>query len=203
MTELVVSERADARAPVHNVGVDPYVAFQPAAPTLNAVAEMKRVFRWHSAARYVPLDDDEQAKEVLAMVPAEERLAEVKTLFHSAEFSDAGEAFLHVAVGAMLAAENTVNNTYRFAISDSIYNDDEVWNGYQPGFSCPVIVRSIRQARLLGALPTCGEFIAMCVKHRAQFRTWRLNIETLVGLRYRAQTILGDLGPDDPNWIPF
>jgi hypothetical protein len=188
---------------------DPFeITFRAALPVLDAVVEVWNVLRWFTQERdkYFDLEDETRATQILQTVPDEARLSQITSLFREAEFEPAPESWLHVAVGAMLASHpdaSSVSDAYRCAIADAAYRDPEIWDGYGPGFSSATIARAIRQARLKGALLAPGDFIKLCLKHRAQFRLWRLDIEALIALRYQARTILGEIGPDDPNWIPF
>jgi hypothetical protein len=46
-----------------------------------------------------------------------------------------------------------ISDAFRHGVVDSMFDDPEVWEGYSPGFSAPVIVRAVREARRQGGLP--------------------------------------------------
>jgi hypothetical protein len=186
---------------------DPFeITFRPALPVLDAVIEVWKMLRWFNKERPVHLDpeDADHAAKLVASIPDEGRLIELKKLFWEAEFTPAPESWTHVAIGAMLESypeAANISDAFRCAIVDSAFRDPCVWDGYEPGFSYATIVRAIRHARLKGVLLPAGDFIKLCRQHRAQFRRWRADIEDLVGLRDQAKTIL--IGPDHPDWTPF
>jgi hypothetical protein len=97
-----------------------------------------------------------------------------------------------------------VSELYAAALVDSIMDDPEVWQGYRPGFSAPVIIRVMREIRRKNTfVPTIAEFLDLCQKHRQQFRRWQWDLLTLLNLRDDAEGILISLGevevePDEP-----
>jgi hypothetical protein len=97
----------------------------------------------------------------------------------------------------MLQSEVNANDidsdAFRCAIADGEFRDPEVRQGYEPGFSVAVVVRSIREARLQGARPSPGNFLKLCVKHRAKFRAWNADMSTLLDLQYEAEDALDKL----------
>jgi putative transposase len=48
----------------------------------------------------------------------------------------------------------TIGDDYRCGIIDGAYRDVEIWGPYAPGFLAAVFVRSVRDVRRNGALPT-------------------------------------------------
>jgi len=73
-----------------------------------------------------------------------------------------------------------------------------------------VIVRSIRQARRQGALPSPGGFLNLCAKQRAQFKTWNTDLSTLLNLRWVAEDAVEKIDPkrllldyDPEDEVPF
>jgi hypothetical protein len=188
---------------------DPFeVIFRPAQPTLDAVVEIWNALAWFDRKRHSRFDltDDAQAERILAIIPDDARLIEAQARFREAEFEPAPEPWLHLAVGVMLASlpdAANVHDAYRCSIADSAYRDPEVWGRYTAGFSCAVIARTIRWARLQSSLPSSGAFITACVRHRSQFGRWRKDLGVMINLSSRAKTWLGQIGPDHPDFIPF
>jgi hypothetical protein len=80
-------------------------------------------------------------------------------------------------------------DAYRCAVVDSLYRDLEIWEHYEPGVSAPVVVKSIREARLQGA-PTPGAFVLLCLKHRRHLKAIHNQISDLMELRYQAEDTL-------------
>jgi hypothetical protein len=142
---------------------DPWeITFRPAKPVLDAVIEMLEPLRWLDQRRRSrrPFFEPERAAELIDLIPSGNRIAKGGALFLEAEEISAPEGWMHVAVGLMLQSQ--ANSTaidgdaYRCAIADGAFRDPEVWGQYDPGFSAAVIVRTIRQARRQGALPSPG-----------------------------------------------
>jgi hypothetical protein len=69
-------------------------------------------------------------------------------------------------------------------------------NGYSPGFSAPVIVRAVREARRQGGLPAPGNFLALCTRHRSWFQHAQARMHDLLEIRQNAEDILIKLGDD-------
>ena len=208
MTGDLVISGAQGALVLDSLGEDVFeIAFRPAEPTLDAVVEMWDTFRLYERERQLGVHlNDDRAADLARVIPREPRLKEIKTLFHEAEFTAAPEGWVHVAVGVMLASMPdaiNIHDAYRCAITDSAYKDPSVWDGYGPGYSHAVVARAIRQARLRSGLPSPGDFIRICRGERKQFRRWREALGTLSGLRDRARTVLGEIGPDHPDWMPF
>jgi hypothetical protein len=136
-----------------------------------------------------------------------EVLDKAEDLFHAAEHEPAPIDWLELAIDLMLStAPNAkgVSELYAAALVDSIMDDPEVWQGYRPGFSAPVIIRVMREIRRKNTfVPTIAEFLDLCQKHRQQFRRWQWDLLTLLNLRDDAEGILISLGevevePDEP-----
>ncbi len=192
------------------------VCFKPAKPTLDAVVELRRPLAWLDRCRRsrVPLFDPTQAAELLEIIPNGSRLARAGALFLVAEEQPAPEGWLDVAVGLMLDSDLGalgVNDAYACAIYDGAYNDPEIFQDYLPGFSCGVVAQAVREARRQQRLPSPGSFLALCVKHRAQFKKWNSDTSTLLGIRYDAEDALEQIQAprlaltyvDDEMDIPF
>jgi len=193
---------------------DPFeVCFRPAKAALDAVIEMREPLRWLDERRRSrrPLFEPERADEIINLVPSGNRIAKAGALFLEAEEIPAPEGWMHVAIGLMLQSETSANvsDAYRCAIADGAFRDPEAWESYEPGFSAAVIVRSIREARRQGALPPPGRFLNLCAKHRAQFKTWNVDLPTLLDVSYAAEDALEEIGKplllehDDEMDIPF
>jgi hypothetical protein len=201
-----------------DTGGDPFeVVFRPARLTLDMVAQMRTPLSWLRQQKRPPLDVKRasqhrvEAIKRCELIPMDRDLYRTDRLFEQAETKPAPEWWMHTVLGVWLdsrpAAAN-IREAFRCGIVDSMYRDPEVWGeGYLPGFSAPVIARAIRADRLqdFGALPSAGGFLALCAKHREQFRRWRADINHLLGIRQNAEDILialgderlADLGCDD------
>jgi hypothetical protein len=184
---------------------DPFeVAFRPARPVLDAVVALRKPMAWLD--RRPPLLDlrrarehREAAVERCEMIPKDPELYRAGKLFEEGECEPAPEAWLHLALGAMLAsmpAAANVHDAFRCAIADGAYHDPEIWGPYRPGFSCAAVARSIREARRLDVLPSPGSFLSMCVRHRTWFRRSRMSINDLIAIRQNAEDVLIKLGDD-------
>jgi hypothetical protein len=186
---------------------DPFeITFAPAKPVLDAIIEMWKPLAWLDRQRRsrLPLFDPERAAELIDLIPSGGRIAKAGTLFLEAEEISAPEAWVHVAVGLMLQSEANPNaidgDAYRCAITDGAFRDPEVWEPYDAGFSAAVVVRSIRQARRQGALPSPGGFLKLCAKHREQFKKWNADTSTLLEIRWAAEDVLDQIGP---KWLDY
>jgi hypothetical protein len=90
-----------------------------------------------------------------------------------------------------------------------MFHDPEIWEGYSRGFSTAVVAGSIREARRQDGVPSPARFLMMCAKHRARFKQWHVDMDTLTALRYEAEDALDQIGherPDDydeADLIPF
>jgi hypothetical protein len=193
---------------------DPFeVAFSPAKPCLGAVIEMWKPLTWLDRRRRSRMDlfDPEQASELIDLIlPPGHRIAKSGALFLEAEEISAPEGWIHVAVGLMLQEANAnVSDPYRCGVVDGAYRDPNVWGHYDPGFSAAVVARSIRDARLQGALPSTGGFLKLCIKHRSWFKARHADTLTLLNIRYAAEDALDEMGVkrldyDDPeDEVPF
>jgi hypothetical protein len=175
---------------------DPFdIAFRPAKQTLDAVILMTPHLRWLDQRRRsgLSLFEPARAAELVKRLPTSHALIDAGALFTDAELEPAPEGWVHIAVGLMLderPSAASVPDAYRCAIADGMYRDDDAWGGYGPGFSCAAVVRAIRGARRLEQLPSPGKFLAMCAKHRRQFRQWSDDVDVLTELRYRVEDFL-------------
>lgn len=188
---------------------DPFeVVFRPAKPVLDALVEMWGPLVWLDRHRQFHLDP-KQAGELIQIIPAGHRIAKAGALFIDAEETAAPESWVHIAIGLMLKELGaTVGDDYRCGIVDGAYRDPEIWETYGPGFSAAVVVRTLREARRNGVLPSTGGFLNLCIKHRAKFKAWNADTSTLLDLREAAEDALEQSGIkqleyDPEEEIPF
>src|SRR5207247_1241013 len=200
-----------------DTGGDPFeVVFRPTRPTLDAVVRLRPQLLWLRRQKRPPLDVKRASQHRMEaikrceLIPMDRDLYRNDRLFEQAEAEPAPELWMHVVLGVWLdsrpAAAN-IREPFRYGIIDSMFHDPEVWGDYSPGFSAPVIAQAIREDRRLdtGAPLSAGGFLALCAKHREQFRRWRADINDLLGIRQNAEDILialgderlADLGCDD------
>jgi hypothetical protein len=101
------------------------------------------------------------------MIPKDPHLYQAQTLFKGAEHEAAPEGWAHIANGLMLdstPSANRVTDAYACAIVDGMFHDPETWDGYGAGYSAPVIIRAIREARREDALPSPGRVSSRCAR---------------------------------------
>ncbi len=164
---------------------DPFaVVFVPAKPALDAALKLQPLFAWlerhyqNVSREFLPLLDVKRAQEHKAVafrrcaaIPEDAAMYQNEELFRSAECEAAPEAWLHAAIGLMLDSMPNAKNvspSYRYGLVDSMLRDPEVWGGYRPGFSYPVIAQVAREVRRMGDFaPSQAEFLKLCGKHRS------------------------------------
>jgi hypothetical protein len=190
------------------------IIFRPAKPTLDALIDVRKPLAWLNQRRGSsrPMFDPKEALELLDIVPHADHLAKAGVLFLEAEQHPAPEAWLHLAIGLMLDSEPAAANlsdATRCAVADSAYRDPDVWQDYEPGFSPPVVVRAIREARLQGALSP-GIIVNLFMKHRRLFKALNADVDALMRVRWDAEDAAEKnpqrplLGYDDPDSVvPF
>jgi hypothetical protein len=182
------------------MGEDPFqIAFRPAQRALDAIISVREPMAWLSRQRRSskPLYDPDRAAELIEIIPESRHLAAAGALFLEAEEQPAPEGWLHVVLGIMLDSEPgaiNVPDAFRCAVADGLYRDPEVWECYDPGFSAPVVVRAIREARRLESALSPGAFIKLCLKHRRQFRQMHADIGALMEIRWKAEDALEESG---------
>jgi hypothetical protein len=190
-----------------DIGEDPFeVPLRPAQPTLDAAVRLRPPLLWLRRQKRPPLDVKRAGQHRMEairrceLIPMDRDLYRADRLFEQAETKPAPEWWMHTVLGVWLdsrpAAAN-IREAFRCGIVDSMYRDPEVWGeDYLPGFSAPVIAHAIREDRRqdTGAPPSAGGFLALCAKHREQFRRWRADINDLLGIRQNAEDILIALG---------
>jgi hypothetical protein len=213
------------------------IAFAPAKPTLDALAKLQPARNW--LAEWEKRDPNhnhllfdlrrrdlyeftDTANERLAIVPEMAVLEKAKQLFYDAEHVPAPPAWYALAFGAMLAAApntKSVSPAYTFGLIDSILYDEDLQEGYGPGFSCPVVVCAIRQLRRdQSFIPAPAEVLQACLQHRRRFRDLGWTVAALIRVRQNAEELIAedkkryeeDFGPFDdtpieprpPGWRP-
>jgi hypothetical protein len=181
---------------------DPFViVFAPAKPVLDALVEMRKPLAWLNQRRRSgrPLFDPNRAVDLIDVIPNGDRIAQAGALFLEAEEKPAPEEWLHLALGVMLDSEPgamAVPDAYRCAVADGAYRDPDIWEHYdEPGFSCAVVVKAIREARLQGALPSPGSFLKLCIGHRRRFRIANSDLNTLLHLRWEVEDAIEKIDP--------
>jgi hypothetical protein len=191
-----------------DIGGDPFEVLRPAQPMLDAVIRMRTPLLWLKRQKRPTLDAKRASQHRMEairrceLIPMDRDLYRAERLFEQAETEPAPEWWMHMVLGVWLdsrpAAAN-IREAFRCGIVDSMYRDPEVsGEDYLPGFSAPVIAQAIREDRRLdtGAPPSAGGFLALCAKHREQFRRWRADINDLLGIRQNAEDILIALGDE-------
>jgi hypothetical protein len=215
MTDDVVVHGGALGAPIDTAAADPFeTVFRPAKPALDAFIDMRRPLEWlHQRRRSNrPLFDPNQAVQLLDTIPDGDHLTRAGALFLEAEEQPAPESWLHLAIGLMFDSEpGAVNfpDATRCAVADSAYRDPQVWeDDYEPGFSAPVVVRAIREARLQGALSP-GVIVKLLMKHRRLFKTLNADLDALMQVRWDAEDAIENnpkrllLNYDPDNDVPF
>ncbi len=117
-------------------------------------------------------------------------------MFYDAEHVPAPPAWYGLSFGAMLAGAPNAKNVppaYIFSLIDSILYDEEIHDGYGPGFSCPVVVRAIRQLRRTPASSRrpLRSFRA-CRQHRRKFRDCKQTVDVLIQVRRNAEEVVAE-----------
>jgi hypothetical protein len=199
---------------------DPFATvLRPAQPALDAIVQLKPSIDFivaNEKRRHFHLDVRrslefaDEAAERLKVIPPLAVLRQAERLFGDAERIPAPEAWLHVALGILLAERpnaGKVSPTYRFGIVDSMLYDEE----YAPGFSQPVVLRALRELRKASEfVPAPAEVLKTCARQKQSFGTLRLRTEQLIAVRENAEQILAedrrlweqDWGPIDDEPIP-
>jgi hypothetical protein len=202
------------------------LVFSPAKPTLDWLRKLQPCLKWLDAHRdrlgsplISELNDSkehcakhrDEARWRYDLIPDPYNLWLAQDRFHAAERESAAVDWLQAAVNLMLAGfpnARNVSEHYAAGIVDAIMDDPEVWQGYDPGFSCPVVVRAIREIKRGSKfVPTHAEFLELCQNHRQQFWRLRWDMDNLRSLRGNAERILINLGEiedvpwgDDESW---
>jgi hypothetical protein len=143
---------------------------------------------------------EENAGELIELIPDGSILASAGVLFLEAEEAVADEAWLHVAIGMMLAgipSAASIADDYRCSLADSFYRDEETGGRY----SAPVVVRAIREARrTMDDAPSVATFLKLCARQRGWFRKRRDDIDQLMEIRYQAEDHLEAIGLYTPTY---
>jgi hypothetical protein len=227
MDQIIKSDASNARNPVSAGqcdGEDPFkVIFGPARTTLNAARKIQPLVNVYKGAvssstgfRMVSAGNLEEAKKhrELALnhfesIPKDRLMYRAIKLFRAAERESAPGPWLHAAIGLIFDAipnAKNVSASVRFGLVDSMLYDEEVWEGYRPGFSAPVIAQVGREVRRACQFaPGPAEFLKLCQKHRASFKELAFYADKLILVRQAAEDVLimtGDV-TDEVSDDPF
>ena len=162
------------------------LAIKPAQETLDAVLKLIPARTWldewknHDPSyRRILLTDRTgvefgDAEERLALVPDLAFLQRAAQLVADAEHKPAPEAWVHLVIGSMLAQMPNSKNVapdYQFGIVDMVMNNEDIWaRRYAPGFSAPVLVLAVREARRKSDfVPAGATILEACQRHRKRF----------------------------------
>lgn len=204
------------------------IAFAPAKPTTDALSKLLPARNWLAEQqkreryeRYLLLDLEnhypcellDEAKARLVTVPEMTVLENAKRLFHDAENTPAPWGWYALAFNAMLAAAPNTKNVapaYVFGLIDAFQHDEELWEGYRPGFSCAVVVVALRQLRRdTNFIPTPAEVFQACLRHRRRFRDLQWTTDTLLQVRQNAEEVVAEDAAEterqqrwDAGWRP-
>lgn len=192
------------------------VAFAPAKPTEKALEQLRPAFDWFvererddrehlrmffDLGNYWPSQFIDRARARVAVVPDASMIENAQQLFHDAEHVPAPWGWYALAFNAMLASApnaKSVAPAYTFAIIDSLQHDDEICQGYRPGFSPPVVVRAIRQLRReSNFVPTPAEIFRACQQHRVWFRERQRITGMLLQIRHNAEQVIAEFEEDE------
>lgn len=186
------------------------LVFSPAKPTLDMIRTLRPCFAWCDENRDrdgnvtvrlnthkdIRTKNRDVARFLYDLIPTD--LDKAQDLFHAAEHEPAPVDWLRAAINLMLAGfpnAKGVSEHYASGIVDAVMDDQEVWQGYPPGFSCPVVTRVIREVkRSCTFVLAHAEFLNLCQKHRQQFQQWRWDLIRLQNFRDKAEDILISLG---------
>jgi hypothetical protein len=203
MNDLTIIGRGVA---TFTAGVNPFEAcFRLAKPALDAVVALRKPLAWLGQYHRPLLDvartsqHRDQAVERCELIPKEPEMCRARELFEQAEREPAPIEWVHIAIALMLDSEpgaQHISDGYRHSVIDSLYEDPETWGEYGPGYSAPVIVRAIREARRQGGLPSPGKFVALCGRNREWFRRGQTHIDDLIEIRRNAEDVLIQLDDD-------
>jgi hypothetical protein len=173
------------------------LVFSPAKPTLDIIRTMHLCRTWCDGHRdrlgnIVGVERLDTRKDALVknrdrarffydLIPDQTVvLDKAADLFQSAEYEPAPADWPRIALDLMLASmpnASKVSEHYAAGLIDSTMDDPEVWQGYKPGFSYPVIAQVVREIRRASTfVPAHAEFLQMCQKHRQLFRRWQADL---------------------------
>ena len=120
---------------------------------------------------------DYSAEAQLAVLPDKRWFEQAAQLFDDAVRKSAPEPLYHLALGTMLASIPSAKNVapaYQFAVVDMLLHDHDAWEkGCEPGFSAPVLVSAIREARRSDEkdfVPGAAKILNCCLSNRKRFR---------------------------------
>ena len=191
-----------------------------AQPTIDAVVKLRDSREWLADQQQQPgsilfdlkekwkvLDDDE-VKARLATLPDKPFLEEAAKLFDDAVRKSAPEPWYYLALGGMLASMQSAKNIppdYQFSVVDMILHDHDAWEkGCEPGYSAPVFVCAIREARRSDEkdfVPGPAKILKCCQANRKRFREAQGDVEALIDLRQNAEQAFEGLKRRDAEWF--
>jgi hypothetical protein len=173
-----------------------------AQPTFDAIAKLQPSIDWLAdMQRYRTImieispvwDIDEgDVVERLAILPEIPVLQEASRLFDDAVRKSAPEAWLYLAVAAMLNGKSNAKSVpagYSIEIVDMLlYDYQNRERGCEPGVSPAIFISALRQVRLeTDFVPGAASIMKACKEHRKLFRQLASKAETLIELRRNAE----------------
>jgi hypothetical protein len=178
--------------------------FAIARPTLDAIVKLRDARTWFADRQRCPtlmlnlhraLDEEDEAKARIAIIPEMAVLKEAAQLFDDATRKAAPEPWYHLAIGTMLASMPNAKNVapdYQFGVVDMLLNDEANWErDCAPGFSPAIFVCAIRQVRREEEfVPTAAKILKACKEQRKRFRQLGLEAEVLIDVRENAEQII-------------
>jgi hypothetical protein len=184
--------------------------FGIAKPTMDAARRLKRLFEWFEDAAAqrrgvrIKLDakdpkDHRIAKDRFTNIPDDDVMYGAQNLFKAAELDSAPEWWLHAGIGLTfdsLSNGRNVSPSVRSGIVDSMLYDEEVHDGYKPGFSAPVVYEMALDIRRITKdfLPMPAKILELCAGSRKRFARRRRLTEDLIEVRQAAEDLLIETG---------
>jgi hypothetical protein len=157
-------------------------------PTFDAVVKVRA-----SRQEWEALKGNDINAE-LAALPDKQWLEQAARLMDDAVRKPAPEGFYYLALGAMLQQIPSAKNVapdFMFGVVDMILYDHDAWEpGCKPGFSAPVFISAIREARRSDDkdfVPGAAKILNFCQSNRKRFGQLGVDVECLVSLRHNAE----------------
>jgi hypothetical protein len=156
--------------------------------------------------------DDYSPKAQLAVLPDKQWIEQAAQLIDDAVRKSAPEGFYYLALGAMLEQIQSAKNVtpaYQFGVVDMVLHDHDAWErGCEPGFSAPVFIAALREARRSDEkdfAPGAARVLNCCLSNRKRFRQAGVDLQGLASLRHNAEQELAELQkfPVDNSDCPF
>jgi hypothetical protein len=199
-----------------DAGADAFTTiFGTAKPTMDTVRKIKPLLDVVDAKMKtregfkVKLDAKEHcklARNRFRAIPDDHVLYGAMNLFKAAERESAPEWWLHAAIGLtfdILSNGRNVSPNVRSGVVDSMMYDEEIHNGYRPGFSAAVVYEMTLDVRRITSeyLPMPAKILELCAESRKRFKRRLRLTEILLDARQAAEDVLIELGevkvPDD------